>query len=254
MLSYVNQSTNQSNMSSIISVKQIRTGKDFNEYFNGVRFVFSTINGLIHHDTIFKEGLNIDSKSFNRDRDSREKRFKITPYDKMWYMIASQDNTSMTNLADTMYEVTIPDDAKVVAYLDECRVDKMILSEPKSLWKDPELLKHIAATSLSGLQYIDKYAQQTPELCSIAVKNNATSLTQVINPTYDLYLESVIAHGTTIWKVPESFQTEQLCMEAIKRDPRAIQGIKNTSIRKKCHEYMTGYNNIVSKMQAMTIN
>ena len=72
--------------------------------------------------------------------------------------------------------------------------------------------------------YLKLIANQTPDLCMVAVQNDGNALQFVKEQTPEICMIAVNKKGCALEHVKE--QTPEICIEAVKNDPWAIQFVK----------------------------
>lgn len=179
----------------------VKTGKQLREYYESEypfakqRLVAVTVAGMpdsltIYRDInehdwmknpfdfskgfIFKAGSNVDTVPFYQDRDSRVNRFSFARYETISYLMHRRrfKKGTMGVPPDTYFEVTVPDNAKIVLYEDYFRASEVVLSKPKKIASDPQFVKHVIDTFPSGYEYTLDWKCQTPELCEYMFKRS----------------------------------------------------------------------------------
>ena len=184
----------------------IYTGKEFNQKFKGPFYKFVGKNGnMINRGYQYKFGRN----------DLRE---KFNPSGKCssggLYFADKNNIVRFNNFGDNLYEVGVPDDARV--YEESCtfKTDSIILKEIESY----DIVKHD--------KYLLRYIKnQTPEICLEAVKQNGRALIYVKNQTPEICLEAVKQNGWALIYVKN--QTPEICLEAVKQDGYLLVFVNN---------------------------
>lgn len=169
------------------------TGAQFNEQFKGTRFVKLTNESCCHNGFKYEDGLNVDVQEFRPNTNCYPGGFYFCEYDKfyMWHVhrqyIEKICNTGYVKM-DYIWDVVIPDDAKVAIGSDKFKCDRFILSNKRSIWDNKNLCKEIVKYRGVALAHVKK---QTPEICFEAVKQNKHAL-QYVNLSYlDLVKEKI---------------------------------------------------------------
>jgi hypothetical protein len=241
------------------NMRRVRTGKQFNEAYKNVRYVLvAHENKPDAYGTTYRSGINIDPQPFNGERDSRVHRFKFCPYDQMGHHVGSERWAS--GFKTIMYDVVIPDNAKVVVLLDYARADRFILTNPQYIFKSPEIVKHLIQTFPSGLEYAEKMGISSDDLNVLAVKAHGTNMARIKNPSDKVKYTSVMNHPWTIKSI--SNPTLDMCLITVHKNPQCIYLIKDKDNFNKCKDYLHGtysweINNVdylTTKMAALTLN
>ena len=171
-----------------------------------------TNKSCCHNKFQFVEGLNIDIVPFTNYGDCLPGGIYFTAarYIQMW--INYND--------DEMYyiwEVEIPEDARVYRQAYKLKADKIILSNKKTLYDFFSDNLQIAFINLQENSYILTFIKpQTYSLCLQAVKINGNALRYVKEQAFELQTPNGC---NTIWY-------EEICVEAIKQTAYAIQYVK----------------------------
>ena len=230
--------------------KRMITGNEFNEQNKGVRFVKLTNESCCHNGFKFKEGLNVDTIEFNEKE-------KCGPGG--LYFCGYEDFIKWTHYGDHermeyMWDVTIPDEEKVIFMKNKLKVHSFILSNKQYIWDNDKLclesvkyngnaLRHvkdqteeICSEAVKQYGYALRYVKkQTEEICLEAVKQNGYALRFVKEHTEELCLEAVKQNGGALRYVKK--QTEEICLEAVKQNERALEYVKE-EFKEVCQEYL----------------
>ena len=214
-------------------------GRKFNEQFKNTSFVKLTNENCIHNGFKYEERLNKDTIPLHRIDNDSPGGLYFCKYDEFgkW---CNYGNKKM----EYMWDVEIPNDAKVVMIDGKFKSNKIILSNKRLIWSNNDLcleavkhdgfnIKHVyikdpdmclEAVKQNGLAlYFIKI--QTEEMCLTAVKNNTNALGFVQEQTESICLEVVKTDGLALRHVKT--QTEEICSEAIKQNGFALKFVKN---------------------------
>lgn len=153
--------------------KHILTGKELNEVLPNLELYLVTYDGKPDRGITYRPGLNIDPNPFVHNRDSREHLFRLVEAHNIGYAIGGGCNG---NYRDVVYRAKIPDNAKVVVFLDYIRVNMAVLSDKQIIRNNSSLLKLIVSTYPCGLEYTLRTGVQTEELAVEAAKVYGTSV------------------------------------------------------------------------------
>ena len=104
------------------------TGKQFNEIYYNEKFIKLTNHTCIHNKLKFKEGLNEDLVPFNPSRECKKGGLYFCNIDDFTDWIEYSDKKMYY-----MWNVKIPDDAKVVVMENKIKCDKFILSNKRRI-------------------------------------------------------------------------------------------------------------------------
>lgn len=121
-----------------------------------------------------------------------------------------------------MWNVKIPNSAKVFVMKNKIKCDRFILSNKQSIWDNYSLCLDAVKHNGWNLRWVN---EQTDELCTAAIKQNGNVLMLVQNQTEEICLESVRQNGLNLFNV--NIKTELICNEAIKQNDHARRWIKN---------------------------
>ena len=116
--------------------------------------------------------------------------------------------------------VILPPDARVIKGPQTFKTDKLILTKIQPIEEFDWNIKDCSVMG-SSLRFI---AEQTPELCLEAVKQNGAALAHVNAQTPELCLEAVKQNGAALAHVKT--QTPELCLEAVKQNGGALKFVK----------------------------
>jgi hypothetical protein len=104
-------------------------GSDFNEIYKNINFVKLTNYDCINNKFFFREGLNVDTNKFLTDRAVGEDGLYFCKEDNFIQWIFS--NRSKPKY--WLWDVIIPDDAKVVIMNNSIKANKIILSNKRKI-------------------------------------------------------------------------------------------------------------------------
>lgn len=107
----------------------ILTGKEFNVKYSGRKLVKLTNLKSIHNNYKYQTGLNIDSLEFNEDCECKPGGFYCCFLEDMHNWIGYRDIRM-----EWIWEVSIPDNAKVVIGDKKIKVNSFYLSNKTELW------------------------------------------------------------------------------------------------------------------------
>ena len=187
-------------------VGQTLSGAEFNK-INTEKYFKLTNESEIHNNLQFKDGLNVDFLPFNPNGQCSKGGIYITLKQNigMWCIYGS-------STMKYYREVTIPDDAQVYIENNKVKVDKLILSKRKELWKEEEICKLAVQQYGSALQFVKN---QTEDICKLAVQQDGYVLQYVKNQTEEICKLAVQQNGWALYYVKN--QTEEICKLAGQR-------------------------------------
>ena len=162
------------------NIGKVFSGKEFNESYKGFKFVKILANNLTHHGFEYKEGLNVDSVTFNPTGKCSVGGLYFTDLSKAYMYFDFGNNFSY---------VTIPDSALVYIEEDKFKANMIILTNILPL--SEFFLQNIQLCKLAVRQEgcVLRYARdQTEEICKLAIQQNGMALRFVKNQTEELYV------------------------------------------------------------------
>ena len=182
------------------------TGKEFNEQNKGVRFVKLTNESCCHNGFEFKEGLNVDTVEFDEKEECCPGGLYFCKYEDFGEWIKYGNHEKM----EYIWDVTIPDEEKVINMGKKLKVHSFILLNKQCIWNNNDICLEVVKQNGYALEYVK---EQTEEICLEAVKQN----------------------GLTLCNVKE--QTEEICLEAVKQYGRALKYVKE-EFKVVCQDYL----------------
>ena len=189
----------------------ILIGQDFNQKYNGKKFIKLTNKLENHNGYQFQTGLNVDSIPFNPSGQCQPGGIYFCLSEKMLVWL----NYALNQMVYARL-VTIPDDAQIYIEGNKFKADKIILSERQEIgnleeWKDVCYCLEAVRRNGFALEYVRK---QTPEICLAAVKEGGLALQYVLQHTQEICLVAVKRNGYALRYVLE--QTPEVCLAAVK--------------------------------------
>ena len=137
------------------------SGAEFNQFNKGTGFVKLTNKDCIHNGLEFKEGLNEDILEFDSSEECVPGGLYFCKYKKFGDWIQYRANI------EYIWDVDIPDDAKVMTMDYKIKCDKFILSNKRSIWNDKIICTELVSQNGNFLCYVNN---QTNKLCLEAIK------------------------------------------------------------------------------------
>ena len=203
----------------MVGKMSVLSGREFNEKYQGRKFVKLTNESENHNGYQFRTGLNVDTVAFNPRGICQPGGIYFCEWEKLpmwidygsWIMVYARF-------------VSIPEDAQVYEEGNKFKANKLMLGERQKIaeleiWEDREYC--MRAWDLSNvLVYF-----QTAEICLAAVKQDGNALEYVKNQTEEICLEAVKQNGWALRYVRD--QTEAICLEAVRRIGYVLHSVKN---------------------------
>ena len=201
------------------SKMSVLSGREFNEKYQGSKFVKLTNESENHNGYHFRTGLNVDTVAFNPRGSCQPGGIYFCEWEKLpmwidygaWIMVYARF-------------VSIPEDAQVYEEGNKFKANKLMLGERQKIaeleiWNDREYC--LRAWDLGNvLVYF-----QTAEICLAAVKRKGSVLQDVKNPTEEMCLAAVKQNGYALQYVQN--QTEDICLAAVRKNCHALQYVQN---------------------------
>ena len=186
------------------------SGKKAKEIFNGVPLVKLTNGSCVHNGMKFVEGCNVDRNVFDPTRTCGPDGLYFCKQDDIM-MWLDYGYDSMVY----MWDVELPDDARVVIYDDKLKSDKFILSNKKPI-------SHHLYIKIMGMIEEDTKSQ--------VVFDFINELPSAIIPSDDMQMiyQTILNHDpSSIQFLPEDMFTYEVCLYAAKNYTCAYEYIKN---------------------------
>jgi len=166
------------------------SGTEFNKIHKDKKLYKFLSDDLSHFGFTYKEGLNIDNKSFSPIGNCSS--------GGLYFCEESTCHLFWKNYGNKIAIIEVPDDARVYVEESKFKADKLIIKEiVKFMDMSYIFWANILLKDYRALEYIKK---QTEEICKMALKKNWKALKYV----------------------KESFQTEELCKLAIRQNYYAM--------------------------------
>lgn len=207
------------------------SGERFKSWCGIKRFVAFADKDNFYNGYEYKEGLNYDPLELmdNRCYEMRDDcvvsefyydklgGFYFCDYD--WF----QKHISR-NYKDLFYmwDVTVPNDAKIITGVYTFKCDKFILRNKIQIWNNE---KFCIDAAIRRADFFKLATKQTDEMCLKIVKENCMVLEHVKNKTYEICLTAVKNHGWALHFIED--KTPELCMEAVKTCGTILECIEN---------------------------
>ena len=192
------------------------SGTQFNELYKGESLVKLTNGQRIHNGFEFKEGLNVDTIDFNPIDQCSPGGFYFCKYEDFGKWIYYREVKM-----DYMWDVKIPDDAKVVILDNKIKCNKFILSDSRIIWNNEQLCLDVVKQNGYALRWIKK---RTRDICIEAMKQDGYALQFIEHQTNDICLAAVKQNGHALEWVKK--QTEEICLEAVKQNREALAYVR----------------------------
>lgn len=199
------------------------TGERFNKVYSHLKIVKLTDNNNSKNDAQYKDGLNISNNATSRSND--ENHWIQCCFNRDFRCWLKCDDINMINI----WDVIVPNDAKVTVSHNKIMVDRLILSNARSLLSETFWLEELEKDCEV---LCDVPAQfKTIELCTKIVRRDPLCLRYVPNElrTITLCLIAARLDGFAIRYVPEGLINNELCEEAVKNNGGAYQYIPEQS-------------------------
>ena len=203
----------------MVGKMSVLSGREFNEKYQGKKFVKLTNESENHNGYQFLTGLNVDTVPFNPRGICQPGGIYFCEWDKLpmwidygsWIMVYARC-------------VSIPEDAQVYEEGNKFKANKLMLGERQKIaeleiWKDMEYC--MRAWDLGNVLV----HFQTAEICLAAVKRKGSVLQDVKNPTEEMCLEAVKQNGYALQYVQN--KTEEICLEAVRQNGLALSHVRN---------------------------
>lgn len=187
-------------------------GEEFNKMYGEVHLVKLTTASRIHNGFEFKEGLNEDIHDFNPEEGCVKGGFYFCTYSDFGKWVYYKEMRM-----DYIWDVTVPNDAKVVIVNNKIKCDKFILSNMKHIWRNEILCKDAVKQNGYALRWV---RNQTEDICLAAVKQDGFALQFIDAQTLSVCLAAVKQNGFALEWV--KIQTEEICTEAVKQNNKVI--------------------------------
>ena len=196
------------------------SGTEFNEKYKNINFYKLTNKSEIHNKFQFKDGINIDTISFNPHSSCKAGGIYFTEESKigMW---TDYSNEKMTFIR----KVTILDDAEVYIEDHKFKADTIILGAKILIEEFIETYDDISQFIIQTPSNIRYIKNQTEELCKLAVSQDGFALQYVQNQTEEICKLAVSQNGIAVIYVKN--QTEELCKLAVSQNGIALQYVQN---------------------------
>ena len=191
-----------------------------NEGYKGIQFI-----KFLNDDSDLILGLNVDAST-------NEKPFltSLTPLQNDFYE-TSDCHLYLKRFSKEPHThiaiIEIPSDAIVQVYENHYSADKIIITEiiPFQHVND-EFWISLLKRSGTLLEYIKN---QTPELCVLALEQNALALLYVKEEflTEEICVLAVKKYGRMLQLIKQEFQTENICNAAVQQNGHALEFVKD---------------------------
>jgi hypothetical protein len=165
-----------------------------------------------------KLGLNIP-RVFNEDQNTQLGECILYSYEEVPH--------GLHNKTLIGYVMFCPDTIKVPLFIG-IKVNKFIVVHCENIgkfsrWREPEFCANAASINGRCIKYVPR---QTHDLCIVAIKSTPEAIKFIKNPTQEMYELAVQKLPATIQYMPEEYRTEEICTEAIKKDPLVVQHLE----------------------------
>lgn len=171
------------------------TGFEFNKVCGTKKLYKFTNEKENHHGYQYKDGLNVDTISFNPSGACQAGGL---------YFATEDHYYSFAGYGSNLREVTIPDDARVYIEKGAMKANKIFLAKKIVWYKDLYHLKNIVKNIGIALFFIPEIAR-TGEICKLAVEQ----------------------YGMALQYVPDLIKTEEMCLLAVQQNKNALQYVPN---------------------------
>jgi hypothetical protein len=193
------------------------SGTKFNEIYNcpTVKMVKLTNEYSVHNNFEFKEGLNEDINMLDYTQVCGPDGLYFCSYDDMTNWLSYSDSPMKY-----VWDVQIPDDARVVVYRTKLKTNKFILSNRRELTN--EIMNQTLSKIGSGMSVTN------------AVRTVANYPESVLSD--ELFLKLVQMDASVIAHIPLRYKTYDVCLESAKHYKNAYEHIVDVSMS---YEIMT---------------
>lgn len=190
----------------------------YEKYGTHMRFYKLTNEKEIHNNFTYKSGVNIDILPFNPTQSARP--------GGMYFFSEPNLYKFMTYVSQPYYirEVSFDELSLIYEDGDNFKTNRFILGE-RINWinffnSKHELIYEAVKYNPSSIKYVN---DQTEKLCLLAVSKDAFSIRHIKNPSLEVVKEAIKTNGLVIvTSIKKEYLTEDLYIEAIKRDPTII--------------------------------
>lgn len=176
-------------------------------------FVKLTTKDALHHGMVFKEGLNVDKRSFVDEDCCYGGIFFCRVRDMYrWIRYKSEPIT-------TIWDVAIPNDAKVRDMGTKLKTDKIILTNPRPV----RIPVHLTGPAIQYDAFLLPWITQTEEACLAAVTKSGLALELVERKykTEAVCFAAVSQCGDALEFVED--QTRKVCLAAVNQNGLALR-------------------------------
>lgn len=229
--------------------RQVLTGRQFNQQFEGKIFAKLTNESENHYGFQYQTGLNIDHVPFNPQGECQPGGLYFFSLNQLPFWL---DYNATIGPLCYVRLVTIPDEAQVyteplrysrsilgemkIFVAEKFKADRLILGERKriselEMWNDRQSCLEAVEQNDYALKYVK---DETEDFCLEAVKKNSYALRYMKNQTEEICLEAVRQDGRVLHFVKD--QTEAICLEAIKQNSLASQYVRIHSVFERLKE------------------
>lgn len=195
------------------------SGETFNSDYPNKKVIKLTVENDYYNDFQYKEGLNELNQSFNEWKICGPGGLYCCFIEDFSQWLEYNDKV-MTNV----WDVTIPDDAKVVVMDDKIKVNKFILSNARFLQDDLTLNEKAVEQNGLALRFV-RHKDRTENICLKAVKQNGMALEYVLwaQKTHLVCRTAVEQNGDALQFVP--CRSLDMCKVAVKQNGLAIRHV-----------------------------
>ena len=134
-------------------------------------YVKLTTEDCIHNGYKYEEGLNVLNGPFDNQKVCNKGGLYFCRKEYAGKWVDYNDK-----IMHWIWDVVVPDEAKIVDMNDKLKTDKFILSNKRSIWLDQEICKLAVKQDGYALRYVE---YQTEEICKLAVQEIGCALYHV---------------------------------------------------------------------------